>query len=141
MPSDGSRGADAGRDPDAERVADAERVVDALLGPSPLPSLRALLPRLADPSLRAVVLAAERRLGVVRLDPDGDEARLLTAVSGRPGLAAAELAALTGLGARFAAAARALVEDGLVTSSRFERTDCWSRTARGAQALAVLRAD
>jgi len=117
----------------------AEQVVDALLGDDPLPALRALLPRIADPALREVVLAAERRLGVVRLDPEGDAARLLVAVSGHPGLSAEELARLTGLGERCAAAGKALLEDGLVTSTRFARTDCWSRTARGASALALLR--
>ena len=60
-------------------------------------------------------------------------------MSGRPGLSAAELQELTGLGERFGPASRALLEDGLVTSSRFERGDCWARTARGASALALLR--
>ena len=117
----------------------AEQVVEAVLADDPLPALRALLPRLDEPALREVVLAAERRLGVVRLDPDGDPARLLAAVSGHPGLTAAELAELTGLGERSAAASRVLLEDGLVASSRFGRGDCWSRTARGASALALLQ--
>ena len=117
----------------------AEQVVEAVLADDPLPALRALLPRLDDPALLDVVLAAERRLGVVRLDPDGDPARLLAAISGHPGLSAAELAERTGLGERFAAAARPLLTAGLVTSSRFARSDCWSRTARGASALGLLR--
>ena len=117
----------------------AEQVADALLAADPLAALQDLLPRVDDPALRDVLHAAERRLGVVRLDPDGGPARLLRAVAGHPGLSAAELAERTGLGERFAAAARPLLTDGLVTSSRFARSDCWSRTARGASALGLLR--
>ena len=52
------------------------------------------------------------------------------------------LLAVAGLVLRAAgpAAARVLLDDALVTSSRFERTDCWSRTARGASALRLLDA-
>ena len=117
----------------------AQQVVDALLGDAPLPALEALLPRLGDPALRDVVLAAQRRLRGVRLDPAGDAARLLLAVSGHPGRTAAKLAELSGLGDRCAAAAGDLVARGLVTPSRFDRPDCWARTAQGARAVRLLR--
>lgn len=76
-----------------------------------------------------------RRLG---LNPGSHAARLLRVIGGHPGLCAAELAALSGLGPGFAAAGRELLEAGLVTSERFERTDCWSRTARGTQVAATI---
>ena len=70
-------------------------------------------------------------------DPGSPAAHLLLAISGHPGLARAELEELTGLDV--AAAGRQLVDAGLVTSSRFDRPDCWSRTAAGARAAAELR--
>jgi hypothetical protein len=110
-------------------VTPAERLVDALLA-GDAAALRALR---GEPGLGAVVEA-----GLARLEPDTaltpDELVVLTAVSGRPGLSAAELTEL--VGPAFSAAA-SLVERGLVTSRRFDRTDCWVRTALGA---AVLRA-
>jgi len=78
-----------------------------------------------------------RRPDVPFVEPGSPGATLLLAVSGRPGLSAAELAALTGLDV--AAVGRQLVDAGLVTSSRFTRQDCWTRTARGAEFASTLR--
>ncbi len=106
----------------------AERLVDALLA-GDAAALRALRD---EPGLGPVVEA-----GLARLAPDlvlsADEHAVLRAVSGHPGLSAAELTSL--VGPAFAAASASLLERGLVTSRRFERSDCWVRTARGAQAL------
>ncbi|MCW2620505.1 MAG: hypothetical protein JWL64_107 [Frankiales bacterium] len=113
----------------------AERLAAALLSEDPLTELAAVRPAVAhDASLLAVLVAAERRLGGIGLDPDGPEAAALRAVSGHPGLSAAELG---GLVDGFAAVSGTLLDLGLVSSSRFERHDCWSRTTRGA---ALLRA-
>ncbi len=71
------------------------------------------------------------------LEPGSPAAVLLLAVSGHPGLSAAELRELTGVDV--ADAGPPLVAAGLVTSSRFSRTDCWVRTAAGARAAARLR--
>lgn len=106
----------------------AEVVVDALLN-GDLHALRALLDH---PTVGSVA-----RAGLARLAPDDltpDELALLQAVSGHPGLSAAELVEL--VGPAFGPASARLLELELVTSHRFERADCWSRTARGA---AVLR--
>ena len=72
-----------------------------------------------------------------RLEPGSPAAALLLAVSGHPGLSAAELGELTGVDV--AAAGRELLAAGLVTSTRFSRSDCWVRTSAGAAALATLR--
>ena len=80
-----------------------------------------------------------RRTGGVRPEPGSPAARLLLVVSGHPGLSASELAELSGLGGQFAAASRELLATGLVTSTRFERSDCWSRTPAGAREVAALR--
>ena len=109
----------------------AERVVDALLTGS-VGALRAL----ADDAGVGEVA----RAGLARLAPDDltpDDVAALRAVSGHPGLSAAELTDLVGPG--FPSASARLLERGLVTSTRFERADCWSRTARGAQVLARTR--
>jgi hypothetical protein len=119
-----------------EREADA--LAQALLGDDPRAALAALA--LTDPALVAVREAAERRLGAVRLEPGSAAARLLLAVSGHPGLSAAELAALPELaGVDTGRAGARLLAAGLVTSTRFSRADCWTRTAAGAQAVAALR--
>ena len=76
-----------------------------------------------------------RRPGPTLL-PGSLAARLLAAIGGHPGRSAAELSELTGLDAR--AVGRELLEAGLVTASRFERSDCWSRTAAGATVAATL---
>lgn len=112
-----------------------EALVDALLGDDPQAALAALV--LTEPALLAVRAAAERRLGVVRLASGTAAAQLLLAISGHPGLSAAELEELTGRPT--SAPGRELLAAGLVTSARFERTDCWSRTAAGARAVALLR--
>ena len=78
-----------------------------------------------------------RRAPTARLDAGSPGARLLLAVSGHPGLTAEALTALSGVDA--AAVGRELLAAGLVTSSRFERNDCWSRTAAGAVVVADLR--
>ncbi len=62
-----------------------------------------------------------------------DDVAVLRVVAGHPGLSAADL---TALAPGFRDAAPRLLALGLVTSSRFERADCWARTAAGA---AVLR--
>ena len=110
-----------------------ERLVDAVLADHPVIALAALRPELSG-DLLAVADAARRRLGpvVVAGTPEAD---LLLAVSGRPGLSAAELRELV---PAFGTAATVLLADGLVTSTRFERADCWTRTARGALALRDL---
>jgi hypothetical protein len=110
-------------------VTPAQRVADALLD-GDLEVLRALAPGLTG-DLDDVV-----RAGLARLDPstaplpDG-ALRLLRAIAGHPGLSRAELAELVG----DAGPADLLLERGLVTSRRFDRTDCWSRTPRGAELL------
>lgn len=114
-----------------------ERLVDALLSDRPLPALAALRPEL-DGTLLAVADAAVARL-TLRVPPAGSPAALLLlAVSGHPGCSLTELAALAGLEDAGPAAA-SLLADGLVADRRFDRTDCWARTARGAQAVQVLR--
>ena len=108
-----------------------ERVVDALLS-GDVAELRGL----ADDA----VVGAVARAGLARLAPDDlgpEDLVVLRAVSGHPGLSAAELAAL--VGPVFGPASARLLERGLVVSSRFERADCRARTARGAQVLARLR--
>lgn len=113
-------------------MTEAEHLVDALLGPHPLAALDALV--LTEPALLQVREAARRRLATT---PPGAEAlRLLRAVSRFPGLTRAELAEPSGLAQpELRAAADELLAKGLVTSTRFERSDCWSRTAAGAAAL------
>lgn len=115
----------------------AERLAAALLE-ADVPALHALLPGLDGP------LAEVARAGLARLDPSlpagavslpSGAVVLLRAVSGRPGLSAVELRELVGDAAD---AAGLLLERGLVTSRRFDRTDCWSRTALGAQVLRGL---
>jgi hypothetical protein len=116
-------------------VTPAEQLAAALLADDPLAELAGVRPVVAhDASLLAVLVAAERRLGGVGLDPHGAEAAALRAVSGHPGLSAAELEDLV---SGFRGVSTVLLELGLVSSTRFERSDCWSRTTRGA---AVLRA-
>lgn len=116
-------------------MSEAAALVDALLGPEPLAALRALA--LDDPALREVRELAVRRLTTA--PPSAGALVLLRAVSRFPGLSRAELAERTGLDApALADAARDLLDRGLVTSQRFGRTDCWSRTAAGA---ALLRSD
>ena len=78
-----------------------------------------------------------RRPGERSALPEGDAARLLLAVSRHPGLSAAELQELTGLDV--AEVGRVLERSGLVTSTRFTRQDCWTRTAAGARAAAQLQ--
>lgn len=107
----------------------------ALLSADPRTELADLL--LTDPALLAVRQAAQRQLGAVRLEPGSAAAVLLLAISGHPGLSAAELAERTGLDV--ARPGRQLLDVGLVTSSRFERSDCWARTTSGAQEAARLR--
>ena len=118
----------------------ATRVADALLDHD-LDALRTLAAELAGPDPAALGLRDAVRAGLARLVPSedddaltDDDVRVLRTVSGHPGLTGAELGER--LGAAFATAAPRLLERGLVTSTRFERTDCWTRTARGA---AVLR--
>ena len=118
----------------------ATRVAYALLDHD-ADALRRLAGELAGPDPAVLGLRDAVRAGLARLVPEedddpltGDDVRLLRTVSGHPGLTAAELAER--LGPAFSAAAPRLLERGLVTSTRFERTDCWTRTARGA---AVLR--
>ncbi len=106
-----------------------------LLSADPRTDLARLV--LTDPALLAVRRAAQRQLGAVRLEPGSPAAVLLLAISGHPGLSAAELAAVTGLDVT--CPGRELLDAGLVTSSRFERSDCWARTASGAQEAARLR--
>ena len=114
-----------------------ERLVDALLSDRPLPALEALRPEL-DGTLLEVADAAVARLAL-RVPPAGSPAaRLLLAVSGHPGGSLAELAAVAGLEDAGPAAA-SLLADGLVVDRRFDRTDCWARTSRGAQAVRLLR--
>ena len=108
----------------------AERVVEALLS-GDVGALRAMT---HDPGVGEVA-----RAGLARLAPDDlapDDVLVLRAVSGHPGLSAAELTAL--VGPVFASASARLLERGLVTSTRFTRADCWSRTARGAEVLTRL---
>jgi len=87
-------------------------------------------------SLRVLRRSAARP-AEARLEPGSPGARLLLAISGHPGLSAAELRHLTGLDV--AAVGRGLLDAGLVTSSRFARGDCWVRTGSGARAVAALR--
>lgn len=105
----------------------AERLVDALLA-GDVARLRALR---GEPGLAEVVQAALDRLDPAPVLSDAERAAL-RAVAGHPGLSAAELADLV---PGFAEAAPRLLELGLVTDRRFERADCWSRTALGAQVL------
>ena len=112
------------------------RLLDALLAQDAA-ALEALRPTL-DGDLAALADAALARLAL-RVPPAGsDAARLLLAVSGHPGLSLAEVAEFAGVAAP-AAAARTLLDDGLVVDRRFERGDVWARTARGAQAVRVLK--
>ena len=114
-----------------------DRLVDALLSERPLPALEALRPEL-DGTLLDVADAAVARL-TLRVPPAGSPAALLLlAVSGHPGCSLAELAAVAGL-EDVAPVAASLLADGLVVDRRFDRTDCWARTSRGAQAVRVLR--
>ena len=110
----------------------AERLVDALLARD-VARLRALR---GDPALAEVVLAEVVQVALDRLDPaptlSDAELAALRAVAGHPGLSAAELADVA---PGFVGAAPRLLELGLVTDRRFERGDCWSRTALGAQVL------
>ncbi len=113
-----------------------ERLLDALLSPEPLPRLRALRPTLTGQ------LAELADLAIARLDlrvPDrsSPEAVLLKAIAGHPGLSLAELQDVTGL-EDVLTPADTLRQLDLATDRRFERTDCWSRTSRGAQALRRL---
>ncbi len=106
----------------------ADRVVDALLS-GDVAALR---------DLRDSEVGDVARAGLARLAPDDlpdDAVVLLRAVSGHPGLSRAELAGLVG---DAVGAADLLLERGLVTSRRFDRTDCWSRTAEGAALLRSL---
>lgn len=112
-------------------------LLDALLSPDPLPGLRALRPRLTG-ELAALTEAAIARLDLRVPDPGSPEAVLLRAIAGRPGLSLAELQDVTGL-PDVRTPAEALRQHELVTDRRFERTDCWSRTARGVQALRAFR--
>ncbi len=91
--------------------------------------LAELAGRLTDPSLLAVVAAAQRRLAPALTS----EARqLLRAIGAFPGRSAEELRTETSLDdAEFAAASRVLLDAGRVTSTRFAVPACWVRTARG----------
>ncbi|MCW2777579.1 MAG: hypothetical protein JWN17_1304 [Frankiales bacterium] len=111
-------------------MTSAERVAAALLD-GDVDALRALAPVVRGD------LADVVRAGLARLEPDADvlpdaAVRLLRAVAGHPGSSRAELRELTGDDAD---TAELLLERGLVTSRRFERTDCWSRTPLGAELL------
>ena len=112
-------------------MSPAERVAAALLS-GDVVALRVLA---RDPAGGEVA-----RAGLARLAPDDlspDDVLVLRAVSGHPGLSAAALTDL--VGSVFASTSRRLLELGLVTSTRFGRADCWSRTAHGAQVLARLQ--
>ena len=73
------------------------------------------------------------------LEPGSPAARLLRAIGAFPGREASELQGLTLLDeAAYGAAARQLTDAGLVTSTRFDKPDCWTRTTRGAQVARLL---
>lgn len=83
-------------------------------------------------------MGAVARAGLARLAPDDlpdDAVVLLRAVSGHPGSSRVQLAELVGPAV---GTAGLLLERGLVTDRRFERTDCWARTAAGAALLRSL---
>ena len=112
-----------------------EGIIRGLAGLPPCAEVTALL---------SVVYAGQQSKAPVP-DPDlvledgSPEARLLRAIGAFPGREASELRGLTLLDeAAFSAAARQLLEGGLVTSTRFDKPDCWTRTTRGAQAARLL---
>ena len=73
------------------------------------------------------------------LVPNSPPARLLRAIGAFPGRAGGELREVTLLDEDgFAAAARHLLDAGLVSSTRFDKPDCWTRTNRGSQAARLL---
>ena len=73
------------------------------------------------------------------LVPNSPLARLLRAIGAFPGRAGGELREVTLLDEDgFAAAARHLLDAGLVSSTRFDKPDCWTRTNRGSQAARLL---
>ena len=112
--------------------SDAERVAEAVATGR---GLDALADSLTDPSLLAVVRAAQARL---RPELTDEAWRLLRAVAAFPGSSGQDLRDVTLLDARaFAAASALLLSHGLVESTRFDVPDCWTRTAKGA---ALLRA-
>ncbi|MCU1693156.1 MAG: hypothetical protein JWM64_2247 [Frankiales bacterium] len=114
-------------------MSPAEQVVDALLA-GDVEALRRLR---SDPDVGPVARAGLLRLAPSDVDHDlpDDAVVLLRAVSGRPGLSRAELQELVG---NAVGAADLLLERGLVTSRRFDRTDCWTRTSAGAALLRAL---
>ena len=75
--------------------------------------------------------ARTRRAGQSRGAPAADDQRPAGAVGGGAGRPDRPDAPAVG---------RELVSAGLATSSRFTRQDCWTRTTRGAQVVAQLRA-
>ena len=121
----------------AVRTGAYEELIRGLAGLAPGPEVTALL---------SVVAAGQRSTGPVNepepdlvLAPDSPAARLLRAIGAFPGRPASELRGLTLLDEPdFAVTARILIDTGLVTSTRFEKPDCWTRTTRGAQAARLL---
>ncbi len=82
------------------------------------------------------VVGEVARAGLARLAPNdltAADLEVLRAVGGHPGLSAAELT--DRVGPAFAAAGARLRALGLLSAQRFERADCWTRTAEGTQVL------
>ncbi len=105
-------------------------------------ALSALLPSPETTALLAVVRAGQSRAAVPRLGGGSPAARLLRAVGAFPGRNAAELRDVTRLDPEgFGAASRELLAAGLLTSTRFDKPDCWTRTARGTAAARLLGPD
>ena len=125
----------------------AARVVTAVQTGVYEPTVRGLagLPPCAEVTALLSVVHAGQQSNAAAADPDlalepgSPAARLLRAIGAFPGREASELRGLTLLDdAAFAATARQLLEGGLVTSTRFDKPDCWTRTTRGAQAARLL---
>ena len=125
----------------------AARVVTAVRTGAYDPLIRGLagLPPCAEVTALLSVVHAGQQASASATDPElvlepgSPAARLLRAIGAFPGREAGELRGLTLLDEpAYAAAARQLTEAGLVTSTRFEKPDCWTRTTRGAQAARLL---